>query len=75
LLSFGADTDEESDPFEAGIGHMVNLDVDHDFVGKSALLAKRDSGPKRAMVGLVTETGAERRAATVTSLPFDRSLT
>ena len=55
LLSFGADTDETSDPFEAGIGHMVNLDVAHDFIGKNALLAKREAGAKRVMVGLLID--------------------
>jgi aminomethyltransferase len=36
LLNAGADFDETTTPFEAGLGAMVNLDKD-DFVGKAAL--------------------------------------
>ncbi len=39
LLSFGSDHDRSTDPFEAGLGQYVSLDVSHDFIGKQALLA------------------------------------
>lgn len=61
LLSFGGDTDPETDPDEAGIGRFVSLDdVDgsrtgHDFIGKAALQARRASGSQRRLVGLVIE--------------------
>ena len=59
LLSFGGDTDPETDPDEAGISHFVSLDDDdgdqagHDFIGKAALAARRASGTQRRLVGLV----------------------
>ncbi|MEQ8651442.1 MAG: glycine cleavage T C-terminal barrel domain-containing protein [Kiloniellales bacterium] len=55
LLSFGADTDKDSDPFECNLGHLMDLDRAQDFVGKAALLAKRDAGPRRRLVGLTIE--------------------
>ncbi len=61
LLSFGGDTDPETDPDEAGIGRFVSLDdVDgsrtgYDFIGKAALQARRASGSQRRLVGLVIE--------------------
>jgi len=62
LLSFGGDTDPETDPDEAGIGRFVSLSGDddgpeastsHDFIGKAALRARRASGGQRRLVGLV----------------------
>lgn len=57
LLSFGADTDKESDPFECNLGHLMDLDREQDFVGKEALLAKRAAGPRRRLVGLTIDGG------------------
>jgi aminomethyltransferase len=40
-------------PFEIGLGRLVNLDKETDFVGKRALIAERDAGgPSRRLVGL-----------------------
>jgi len=40
-------------PYEIGLGRLVNLDKDGDFVGKRALIAERDAGgPARRLVGL-----------------------
>ncbi len=64
LLSFGGDTDPETDPDEAGIGRFVSLSTNadgaetsagHDFIGKAALQARRASGSQRRLVGLVIE--------------------
>ena len=64
LLSFGGDTDSETDPDEAGIGRFVSLrddhdgpagSVSHDFIGKEALRARRASGSQRRLVGLVID--------------------
>ncbi len=55
LLSFGADTDAESDPFECNLGHLIDLDRDEDFVGKQALIEKRAAGLRRRLVGLTIE--------------------
>ncbi len=55
LLSFGADTDSDSDPFECNLRHLMDLDRDQDFVGKEALIAKRAAGLKRRLVGITIE--------------------
>ena len=55
LLAWGSDTDPDSDPFEAAIGDYVDLGVEHDFVGKKALLAKREQGPTRELKGLLID--------------------
>ncbi|MBC6417188.1 MAG: glycine cleavage system protein T, partial [Rhodospirillales bacterium] len=52
LLSIGTDTDRDSDPFECNLGHLIALDREQDFVGKQALLAKREAGLRRRLVGL-----------------------
>lgn len=52
LLSYRADTDDDSDPFEAGLERFVNLDSGVDFIGRSALEDIRRSGPRRRRVGL-----------------------
>jgi glycine cleavage system aminomethyltransferase T len=41
-------------PFEAGMGGLVDLDRG-DFMGRSALLAVRERGPARKTVGLVSD--------------------
>ena len=61
LLSFGGDTDPETDPDEAGISRFVSQEDDgdhqagHDFIGKAALVARRASGTQRRLVGLVID--------------------
>lgn len=52
LLSFGADTVTDSDPFEVGLGGLVNLDRDDDFVGKAALIQRQQNGTKRRLMGV-----------------------
>lgn len=55
LLSYRADTDDDSDPFEAGLERFVDLDSGIDFIGRSALKAIRQTGPRRRRVGLFIE--------------------
>jgi aminomethyltransferase len=50
LIFAGYEFDDQVDPFEAGIGFAVALD-DEDFVGRDALLERRDH-PQRRLVGL-----------------------
>lgn len=47
LLSYGSDTDADTDPIEAGLGQFVDLDTEHDFAGKDALIARRAEPHKR----------------------------
>ncbi len=60
LLSYGADTDDETNPFEVRLGKLVNLDNEADFVGKAALAAIASQGPKRRQVGLFLAGGPVR---------------
>jgi aminomethyltransferase len=50
LIFAGYEFDDQVDPFEAGIGFAVALD-DEDFVGRDALLERRDH-PQRRLTGL-----------------------
>ncbi len=52
LIAAGNEFDEQTDPFEAGIGFTVPLkSKTDDFVGRAALL-ERKAHPQRALVGL-----------------------
>jgi len=53
LLSFSADTLPDSSPFEFGLGRMIDLDRDDEFVGKQALTRIAEEGPERKLVGIV----------------------
>ena len=55
LLSYRADTDDDSDPFEAGLERFVDLDSEADFIGRAALEAIRRAGPRRSRVGLLID--------------------
>jgi aminomethyltransferase len=52
MLSWGTDTDPDTDPFEAGIGQYVSLGSDIEFIGKAALRARHAAGLKRRLVGM-----------------------
>jgi glycine cleavage system aminomethyltransferase T/limonene-1,2-epoxide hydrolase len=45
----------EMNPFEAGVGRMVELDAEADFIGKEALLRASQAPPARQTLGLVFE--------------------
>ncbi len=54
LVFAGYEFDDQTDPFEAGIGFTVALDKGDDFVGRAAL-ARRKEHPQRVLVGLELE--------------------
>lgn len=54
LLSYRADTDEDTDPLEAGLERFVNLERDDDFIGKQAL-KRRAQNPTRKLQGVVLD--------------------
>jgi aminomethyltransferase len=56
MLSYHADADANTNPFELGMERLLNLDMAADFVGKAALRRIRDEGVRRKQVGLVLET-------------------
>jgi aminomethyltransferase len=50
MLLYGQDMDRNTNPFEAGLGWLVELD-NGDFIGKSALLEIKRQGVKRKHIG------------------------
>ena len=52
MLSYHADADIETNPFELGLGRLVNLDSEIQFIGKEALKKIKQEGIKRKQVGL-----------------------
>ncbi|MGD0248846.1 MAG: glycine cleavage system aminomethyltransferase GcvT, partial [Candidatus Limnocylindrales bacterium] len=75
---YGNELGPDTTPFEAGLGRVVNLSKDCDFVGRSALEKARADGPRKKLVGLVVRGrgiarhgyevfAGDRRAGIVTS--------
>ena len=52
MLSYNADIDIHTNPFELGLDKLVDLDMTADFIGKKALHRIRDKGVSRMLVGL-----------------------
>ena len=52
MLSYHADADIHTNPFELGLDRLVNLDSDINFIGKKALKRIKTNGIKRLQVGL-----------------------
>ncbi|MDC0194849.1 glycine cleavage system protein T [Alphaproteobacteria bacterium] len=52
MLSYHADADIHTNPFELGLDRLVNLDSDYKFIGKEALLKIKKNGIKRKQVGI-----------------------
>lgn len=55
MLSYHADADITTNPFELGLERLVDLDMEADFIGKSALRKIRAAGVARRQVGLIIE--------------------
>ena len=58
LLSYGADArlqTHPANPFELGLGKLVDLDGSDDFIGKSALLKIKAEGIKRRFSGFIIQ--------------------
>ena len=55
MLSYHADADITTNPFELGLDRLVNLDMEAGFIGKDALRRIKAEGVKRKQVGLVIE--------------------
>ncbi|MCP4047776.1 MAG: glycine cleavage system protein T [Gammaproteobacteria bacterium] len=55
LISWGSDTDDETNPFEIRMGKYVDLDVDDDVIGINKLRQIKKQGAKRHQLGLVLE--------------------
>jgi len=55
MLSYHADADIHTNPFELGLDRLVNLEMEAEFIGKFALQRIRDKGVSRRQVGLVLD--------------------
>lgn len=75
---YGNELDLDTNPYEAGLGRVVKLEKDGDFVGRAALEKVARDGTARRLVGLVMEGrgiarhgypvhAGERRTGVVTS--------
>ena len=61
LLLYGNDMDEGTNPWEAGLDWVVSLDDGADFLGRQALVRRREAGPSRLLVCLkATDRGIMR---------------
>ena len=57
MLSYHADMDSHTNPFELGLERLVDLDMEADFIGKAALTKIAEQGVSRKQVGI--EIGGE----------------
>jgi aminomethyltransferase len=57
---YGNELDRATNPYEANLGRVVKLDKG-EFVGRAALAAVQQAGPRRRLVGLVMQDEAIAR--------------
>ena len=55
MLSYHADADINTNPYELGLDRLVNLDIEAEFIGKAALRRIRGEGPRRKQIGLIID--------------------
>ncbi len=55
MLSYHADADIHTNPYELGMDRLVNVDMEADFIGKAALTKIRDQGVSRKQIGIVID--------------------
>jgi len=52
ILNYGSDMTLDDNPYEVGLGWLVDLDKKSDFVGKAALARIKKQGVKKKLVGV-----------------------
>lgn len=52
MLSYHADADINTNPYEVGLGRLVDLEMDAKFIGKEALQIVNDTGTTRQLIGI-----------------------
>ena len=55
MLSYHADADINTNPFELGMDRLVNLDNNNKFIGKDALIKIKEKGVTRKQVGIIID--------------------
>ena len=58
ILSYHADMDLKTNPYELGLSRLVNLEIEAEFIGKAALTKIKAQGVSRRQVGLRIEGDA-----------------
>jgi aminomethyltransferase len=53
---YGNELGQNMTPYEAGLGRVVRLDKPSDFVGRKALAARSEEGPRQMLIGLVAKS-------------------
>jgi aminomethyltransferase len=71
MLSYHADADINTNPYELGLDRLVNLDSGADFIGKTALQQIKETGVSRRQVGLLID-GAPLTGPNTTFWPIHR---
>ncbi len=56
MLSYHADADINTNPYELGFDRLVDLDMEADFIGKDALRRIKAEGASRKQVGLIIDS-------------------
>ncbi|WP_438991755.1 glycine cleavage T C-terminal barrel domain-containing protein [Lentibacter sp.] len=70
MLSYHADADMSTNPFELGFDRLVNLEMDADFIGKAALRRIKADGVSRKQIGLIID-GAPLTGPNTTFWPIN----
>lgn len=52
ILNYGSDMTLDNNPYEVGLGWLVDLDQEADFIGKEALKRIKEEGVQRKLVGV-----------------------
>ena len=55
MLSYHADINSNNNPYEVGLGRLVDLDKENDFIGKLALKKIKKNGIINKQIGLIIE--------------------
>ena len=55
MLSYHADINSNNNPYEVGLGRLVDLDKENDFIGKLALKKIKKNGIVNKQIGLIIE--------------------
>ena len=55
MLSFGGDTDDQTNPFEVRLDAYTHTHLDDEIIGMKALRQIKEEGPKRHQLGLILD--------------------
>jgi glycine cleavage system aminomethyltransferase T len=72
LLSWGGDTDDQTNPFEVRMGRYIDLSVPDDTIGIQALRRIKAEGPKRHQLGIIL-SGATPAGSAFTWFEINKS--